>query len=135
MLILQVALQGPGRTCGCFPQRKVRPRLLKTAQSFRVFGHTRRNARDLSEPPKRNDRGPPQTVDRNYACAFYLIKILYELIYLDPDRLCRGSNTAGDGAWPPYNHLKAPQLDEFVIKSAKLLRADLETEAPWDRNP
>jgi len=66
---------------------------VKTAQSFRVFGHTRINARDLSEPPKRNDRGPPDRL-QNYACATYLIKILYELSYIYPNQLCRSSNTA-----------------------------------------
>src|SRR5439155_15257865 len=91
MLNLQVVLQGQGRT-QLFPPEKVRARLLKTAQSFRVFGHTRINARDLSEPPKRNDRGPPDRL-KNYACANYVIKILYQLSYLYPVRLCRCGNT------------------------------------------
>ena len=105
------------------PPEESPPSPFETAQSFRVFGHTRMNARDLGEPPKRNDRGPPDRL-QNYACAFYLIKILYALSYLDPGQLCSNSNTAEHAKSCLEGPLNTPQWDEFVIKSAKLLYAD-----------
>src|SRR5258708_7710767 len=65
----------------------------KSAQPFRVFGHTRINARDLSEPPATGRPRTPLGRHPNYACATYLIKILYVLSYLNDAALSPSGNT------------------------------------------
>jgi hypothetical protein len=65
----------------------------KSAQPFRVFGHTRINARDLSEPPATGRPRTPLGRRSNYACATYLSKILYVLNYLNAAALSPSGNT------------------------------------------
>jgi len=67
MLNLQVALGGIA-----VPRT---PSFIKTAQPLRAFGHTRMNARTKANHLQRDD-GEPPSVESDYACGNYLIKIV-----------------------------------------------------------
>src|SRR5439155_27186172 len=102
---LQVALRGQGPTRDCFPRGKSalafenRP----VVSRLRTLPHEREG---LERTTKTERSRTPLDRLQNYACAIYLIKILYELSYIYPDRLCHCCNTVEYTASRPRRPLK-----------------------------
>jgi hypothetical protein len=75
------------------------------------------NARDLSEPPKNGTTQDPPSRPQNYACATYVIKILYEVSYLYPDGVCLCGNTKKREIVMTTEAAQGSQSTDFVIKT------------------